>query len=140
MTRRSREAHAGKARRCRAALSLRDPAGEVTPSPERASIQPKLIRFGERAQLVRKPCPSHALRRWHYAPVLPDGSKAIRKIRKPLILQQRPTVHGVVFAVFVVVPGYGWSGTSSVSERMMRSGLTVDPSGRPSPCTSIQIA
>ena len=31
-------------------------------------------------------------------------------------------------------------GTNSVSDRMMRSGLTVEPSGRPSPWTSIQIA
>jgi len=31
-------------------------------------------------------------------------------------------------------------GISSVSERMMRSGFTVDPCGRPLPCTSIQIA
>ena len=31
-------------------------------------------------------------------------------------------------------------GSSSVSERMMRSGFTVEPAGRPSPCTSIQMA
>jgi hypothetical protein len=30
--------------------------------------------------------------------------------------------------------------SNSLSERMMRSGLTVDPSGRPSPCASIQMA
>src|SRR5262249_54378976 len=34
----------------------------------------------------------------------------------------------------------GCSGNSSVSERMMRSGLTGDPSGRPSPWASSQIA
>ncbi|PAY07609.1 hypothetical protein CK489_17905 [Bradyrhizobium sp. UFLA03-84] len=32
------------------------------------------------------------------------------------------------------------AGTSSVSERMMRSGLIVDSGGNPTPCTSIQIA
>ena len=35
---------------------------------------------------------------------------------------------------------YRFPGTNSVSERMMRSGFTVEPSGNPSPCTSIQIA
>ncbi|AUC95295.1 hypothetical protein CWS35_14355 [Bradyrhizobium sp. SK17] len=35
---------------------------------------------------------------------------------------------------------YCAAGTSSVSERMMRSGLMVDPGGSPTPCTSIQIA
>ena len=29
---------------------------------------------------------------------------------------------------------------TTVSERMMRSGLTVESGGRPSPCTSIQMA
>ena len=47
------------------------------------------------------------------------------------ILEDTLIGHGVVFE--------NQPGTSSVSERMMRSGLTVEPSGRPSPCTSIQI-
>ena len=60
------------------------------------------------------------------------------------------TLHGVVFDIFILgrdrpclgaVKAYAaWSGSNSVNDRMMRSGLTVESAGRPSPWTSIQIA
>ena len=69
----------------------------------------------------------------------------------PFVYKGFLSLHGVVFDIF----SWGrdrvllWSGKSftllrqgsnSVSERMTRSGLTVESAGRPSPCTSIQIA